>query len=151
MVGSSLCRTKNGEKYDGLEEKKRRLWSKSRAAALLSWKGKCWHTIALQTTPMTRNGTFGIYVKVGFIRVKKTRAYFQFFYALRAFPPYDVIAVSPEIFYKTNSRFGEGWMGTEAVGCEAIQLATGLFVQDQEGHVWDYRRTDIENSDVVVG
>ena len=75
----------------------------------------------------------------------------QFFYALRTTPPYDIIAVSPEIFFTTNSKFGKGWMGHADSACEAIQLATGLFIQDVEGKVWDRSRDDYSNGEVVVG
>ena len=57
-----------------------------------------------------------------FIRTKGTRAYFQFFYLLRNAPPFDVIGVSNEVLFNSNSKFGT--IGESL--CESIQFASGL-------------------------
>ena len=85
-----------------------------------------------------------------YLRVQKTRAYTQFFYALRADFPFDVIGVSPELYFDTNSKFGNGWKTVSEAACESIQLATGLIIQDKNGSVWNKYDNHYANAEVTV-
>ena len=86
-----------------------------------------------------------------YLRVQKTRAYTQFFYVIRTEYPFDVVGVSPEIYFDTNSKFGDGWKSVSEAACESIQLATGLVIQDAQGQAWDPSRLDYDNARVTVG
>jgi len=82
-----------------------------------------------------------------FRRQAKSRAYHQFFYALRPEPPFDVVAISAEWCITLSGHFSSHWHTVLKEGedaCEAIQFAGGLALRNAREVVVGYGINDCE-------
>eukprot|EP00929_Paragymnodinium_shiwhaense_P018378 TRINITY_DN12889_c1_g1_i2.p1 TRINITY_DN12889_c1_g1~~TRINITY_DN12889_c1_g1_i2.p1 ORF type:complete len:815 (-),score=101.76 TRINITY_DN12889_c1_g1_i2:27-2471(-) len=82
-----------------------------------------------------------------FRRQARSRAYHQFFYALRPSEPFDHVAVSPEWCITLGGHFSEAWRSRLSDGeqaCEAIQFASGLALRGNDTLVVGYGINDCE-------